>query len=267
MNNDDAKKRRYSEEEFALILRKASEIQVSSGNQSAITGTGGLTLEEIRSIATEAGINPEAVTRAASILGALEWEEREGLAAVIFGGPSAFHLDCEISGRLPPEEMGRVLEQIRRASEHQGEASEVLGGVEWKTVGELSAINVNISPRGDSTSIQIVGNRGPAGALTFTFPMMAAAILVGALGATFEPTSAAGIISLITGTLGAGFLTARTIWVSGTNKFRKKLTHLMESVSGSVERTAITSGADDTSGTDITSGADDTSGTDHEEEN
>ena len=128
MNNDDAKKRRYSEEEFALILRKASEIQVSNGNQSAITGTGGLTLEEIRSIATEAGINPEAVTRAASILGALEWEEREGLAAAIFGGPSAFHLDCEIPGRLPPEEMGRVLEQIRRAAEHQGEASEVLGG-------------------------------------------------------------------------------------------------------------------------------------------
>jgi len=242
VNNDDVKKRRYSEEEFALILRKASEIQVSAGNRSAVTGTGGLTLEEIRSIATEAGIDPEAVTRAASILGALEWEEKSGLAVAIFGGPSKYHLDCEIPGRLPPEEMGRILEQIRRAAEHQGEASEVLGGVEWKTVGELSAINVNISPRGDQTSIQIVGDRGPAGGVTFIFPMMAAAILVGALGATFEPTSAAGIVSLITGTLGAGFLTARTLWVAGTNKFRKRLTHLMESVSGSVERTALPPG-------------------------
>jgi hypothetical protein len=239
VNHDDTKKRRYSEEEFALILRKASEIQVSSGNQSGVTGTGGLTLEEIRSIATEAGIDPEAVTRAASILGALEWEQKEGLAAAIFGGPSRFHLDCELPGRLPPEEMGRILEQIRRAAEHQGEASEVLGGIEWKTVGDLSAINVNISPRGDSTSIQIVGDRSGAGAVCFTFPMAAAAILVGALGAGLEPTSAAGIISLVTGTLGAGFLTGRTLWVAGSKKFRKRLTRLMDTVSRSVERTAL----------------------------
>ena len=171
--------RRYSEEEFALILRKASEIQASGGSQPAGAGTGGLTLEEIRSIATEAGIDPEAVTRAASILGALGWKEKGGLAAAIFGGPSKFYLDCEIPGRLPPEEMGRILEQIRRAAKHQGEASEVLGGVEWKTVGELSAINVNISPRGDSTSIQIVGDLSGAGAFTFTFSMVVAAVLVG----------------------------------------------------------------------------------------
>jgi len=239
VNNDDTKKRRYSEEEFALILRKASEIQVSSGNPSAKTGTGGLTLAEIQSIATEAGIDSEAISRAASILGALEWEQKEGLAAAIFGGPEKYHLDCEIPGNLPPEGMWRILEEIRRVAKHQGEASEVLGGMEWKTVGELSAINVNISPRGDSTSIQIVGNRGPAAGVTFIFPMAAAAVLVGALGAAFEPTSAAGIISLVTGTLGAGFLTARTLWVAGSNKFRKRLTRLMDTVSRSVERTAL----------------------------
>ena len=76
--------------------------------------------------------------------------------------------------------------------------------MEWKTVGDLSAINVNISPRGDSTSIQIVGDRGPAAGVTFIFPMMASAILVGALGATFEPTSAAGIISLVARDPGSG---------------------------------------------------------------
>ncbi len=242
MGNDDSNRRRYSEEEFALILRKASEIQASGGTQSGKSGTSGLTIEEIRSIAGEAGIDPAAVSRAASILGAMEWDEKSGLAATIFGGPDKYHLDCEIPGILPPEEMGRILEEIRRAAEHQGEASEVLGGVEWKTVGELSAINVNISPRGDSTSIQIVGNRGPAGGVTFIFPMAAAAILVGALGAAFEPTSAAGIISLVTGTLGAGFLTARTLWVTSSRKFRNRLTRLMDSVSGSVERTALPPG-------------------------
>ena len=183
------------------------------------------------------------MTRAASIIGALEWDEKSGLAAAIFGGPDKYHLDCEIPGTLPAEVMGRILEEIRRAAEHQGEASEVLGGVEWKTVGELSAINVNISPRGESTSIQIVGNRGPAGGLTFIFPMMGAGVLVGVLGAIFEPTSVAGIVSLVTGTLGAGFLTARTIWSSSTRKFRKRLTRLMDRVSLAVEKTAHPDGS------------------------
>jgi hypothetical protein len=245
LSDDDQKIRRYSEEEFALILRKASEIQLSSGGQSGGVGAGGLTLEEIRSIAGEAGIDPEAVTRAASILGALAWEEKKGLASAIFGSTDKFHLDCEIPGRLPPEEMGRILEQIRKAAEHQGEASEVMGGVEWKTVGALSAINVNISLRGDSTSIQIVGDRGPAGGVTFIFPMAASAILVGALGAAFDPDTALGIITLVGGTLGSGFLLARTLWVANSRKFRTRLTHIMDTLSRSVERAALPPGSDE----------------------
>ena len=239
MSEEDKDVRRYSEEEFALILRKASEIQTRGLSRPSRSGTGGMSLEEIRSIATEAGIDPEAVTRAASILGALEWDERSGMAAAIFGSPSKYHLEFEVPGRVSPEEMGRILGEIRRAWEHQGEVSEVLGGLQWKTVGELSAVNVNISPRGESTAIQIVGDRSGAGGVTFTFPMMASAILVGALGASFEPTTAAGIVSLVVGTLGAGFLTARTLWVSGSKRFRKRLTRLMDSVSTAVEQAAI----------------------------
>jgi hypothetical protein len=235
VSNDESKKRRYTEEEFALILRKASEIQDSPrGGGKAGTGSG-LTLSEIQSIANEAGLDPQAISRAAALLGAMEWEERSGLAAAIFGAPGKFHLDFEVSGKLPPEELGRVLELIRRSAEHQGEAAEVLGGVEWKTVGELSAINVNITPRGDATSIQIVGDRSAAGAVTFTFPMAGAAVLVGALGAAFEPTSAVGIVSLVSGVLGSGFLFARTLWTVNGRKFHKKLTRLMDAVSTGVE--------------------------------
>jgi hypothetical protein len=236
VSNDDQKKRLYSEEEFALILRKASEIQERPGHR--LGSRTGLSLEEIKSIAKEAGIDSDAVARAASLLGAADWEEKAGLAAAIFGGPSKYHLEFEIPGTLPPEERGRILEVIRRMAEHQGEAKEVLGGVEWKTVGELSAINVNVSPRGDRTSIQIVGDRGPAGGATFIFPMAAAAILMGALGGTLEPTSVAGIVSLVTGMLGGGFLVARTIWVRGSKKFRRKLTGIMDALSGTVEEVA-----------------------------
>ena len=100
-------------------------------------------------------------------------------------------------------------------------------------------MNVNISPRGEHTSIQMVGNRDGAGALTFVFPMMASAILIGAVGAALEPTSAVGIVSLVTGLLGSGFLTARTIWSRSTKKFRTRMTKLMEVVSRTVEETTV----------------------------
>lgn len=144
--------------------------------------------------------------------------------------------------------MGRILEQIRKAVEHQGEASEVLGGMEWKTVGELSAISVNITPRGDETSVQIVGDRGGAGALTFTMPMAAGAILMGALGGAIDPETIAGGISLAVGTLGGAFLLARTAFVSGSERFRKRLTHLMEVLSTSVARAALPAGSEEEEG-------------------
>jgi hypothetical protein len=239
VSSDETKKRRYTEEEFALILRKASEIQESPGEGPGRHPGQGLTLEEIQSIASEAGIDPQAVSRAAALLGSLEWEERKGLAAAIFGGPGSYHLSLEVPGRLPPEEYRRLVELIRKALEHQGEASEVLGGIEWKTVGELAAVYVNVSPRGDSTSIQIVGDRGGAGAVTFVFPMAGAAILVGALGAAFQPDTAAGIVGLVGGLMSGGFLIARTLWVSSGRKLHKRLTALMDSLSGTVNRAAL----------------------------
>ena len=242
MSDDKAKERRYSEEEFALILRKATEIQESAPGGSARRGGQGLSLEEIQSIAGEAGIDPQAVSRAAALLGALEWERKEGLAAAIFGGTDKYHVEFEVPGRLPPEEYSRMLELIRRILEHQGEASEVLGGVEWKTVGQLSAVNVNISPRGDFTSIQIVGDRAGAGALTFTFPVAGAAILTGALGAILQPESVVGIVGLVGGMLGSGFLFSRTLWVSNGKKFHRRLTRLMDALSGAVERAALPPG-------------------------
>jgi hypothetical protein len=69
--------------------------------------------------------------------------------------------------------------------------------------------------------------------------MAGAAILMGALGGVLEPTSAVGIISLVTGLLGSGFLLSRTLWVRGGKRFRKKLTRIMDALSGTVEEAAL----------------------------
>ncbi len=243
MSSDPPKSRKYSEEEFALILRKASEMQDSRASSPGDSGGGRFSLEEIQSIAAEAGIDPDAVARAAAVLGALEPVKRRGVLRLLFGEPGTVHLDLEVPGRVPPEEMGRILADIRRVLEHQGQASEVLGGVQWKTVGLLSAIHVNISPRGERTSVQVVGDRSSAGAATFIFPMAGAGILVGALGAAFDPGSALGITALVTGLMGGGFLVFRTLWARGSKRFRRRLTQLMEALGQSVGAAAVPSGS------------------------
>jgi hypothetical protein len=238
MSRDGSGTRRYSEEEFALILKRASEIQESSRDVPGTRSGHGLSLDEIQAIAREVGIEPEAVSRAAGLLGSQAWKERTGLAAALFGGPGTYHLGLEVPGRLAPEEYSRILEVIRRVMEHQGEASEVMGGLEWKTVGELSAVSVNISPRGESTSIQVVGDRGGAGAVTFVFPVAGSAILMGALGGILAPESAPAIVALVGGCLGSGYLFARTLWARSAKKFQRRLTALMESLTGAVEGAA-----------------------------
>ncbi len=179
------------------------------------------------------------MARAAALVGVLERDERSGLVATLFGSPGRIHLQIQVPGHLPREEMGRILEVIRREAEQKGEVSHVLEGLEWKTTGELSAINVNITPRGGGTSVQIVGDRSAAGALSLVSPVGGAAVLMGALGAVFEPTSATGIVSLVGGMLGGGFLMGRTIWVTGTRRFRRELARLMDTLSGEVEGASV----------------------------
>jgi hypothetical protein len=69
--------------------------------------------------------------------------------------------------------------------------------------------------------------------------MAGSAILVGALGAAFQPDTAVGIVALVGGLLSGGFLFARTLWVSSGKKFHRRLTALMDSLSGTITRAAL----------------------------
>ena len=224
--NDD---RRYSDEEFALILRKATELQ--EGGAKPVPRTG-MSLEEIRSIAVEAGIDPEKVAQAASLLSR---SDQPGTAVRLFGGPSSYHLEHTAQGEISQEDMGRLLEVIRRATRDQGHATSVLDALEWKTIGQTSQIHVNVTPRDGETTIQIMADRGATGILTFVgsgLPWLIAAV---AIGDGLDVASVAGVAGILAGAAGGAFLTFRTFWKSTTAGFRRKLAGLMEDLSSAVE--------------------------------
>jgi hypothetical protein len=229
MSNDH---RRYSEDEFALIIRKAFELEDRQSEGVATEARDRLSLEDIKVVAREVGLDPALVDRAAAALplGA------DNTTARILGGPSKYQMEYTASGQLSEADLGRVIDAIRRATGQQGKVTEVFGSLEWQTVGEVSQIHVTVSPRDKQTSLKVMGDRGATGALLFGIIGIAGGLVsTGIAGAIIEPTSVAGVVGLVTGCLGTGFLTARTIWATTAKGFRSKLRDLMTAASKAID--------------------------------
>jgi hypothetical protein len=225
------KDRRYSDEEVALILRKAAQLDTGS----AVSGAGeGLSLVEIERIAHEVGIGPDVVARAAAHLRA----DTPSTTARIFGGPTDFAAEHGSPGEVPRERYGDVVEAIRHVMGKPGRTSEVLDGLEWKSVGDTTQVTVIIRPTGGRTRVQILADRGGSAVIAYLFPGVAA-LLGGAIaGAIIDPNVSHGL--LIMGTAaGAGLVGARTIWAAATRRFRRKFASLVDTVTGEVDRHAV----------------------------
>lgn len=194
-----------------------------------------MSLEEIRSIAVEAGIDPEKVAQAAALLAR---SDAGGTAARVFGGPSSHHLEHVIPGEISEADFGRLLDVIRRATVQQGQGGRVLDAFEWKTTSGTSRIHVNVTPRDGETTVQIIADRSGTEMLTLLASGMPWLITAVAIGNGLDVTSAVGVASILGATAGGAFLTFRTIWKSTTARFRRKLSGLMDSLASAVRDAA-----------------------------
>lgn len=211
-----------------MILRRAFELQ----ERPSGVGTGeGLTLREIQAVAREVGLDPALVERAASVLPTAG----EGLAARVFGGPDAYQLEYSAGGEVPKEDFGKLVDAIRRATGHQGEATEVLGSLEWKTVGQVSQVHVTVSRREGQTHVRVIADRGGAAFLTYFVSTVGWLIGMGISGAVLEPSTAPAVISLVAAAAGGAFVTGRTLWKTTTSRFRLQLSNLMGGLTRAVD--------------------------------
>jgi hypothetical protein len=219
-----------------LILRKAFELQDRDPSAGPADG---LSLTEIQAVAHEVGLDPAVVEQAAALL---RTGDTSTLARLV-GGPTRYEYLHSSEGEVPREDFGKLVEAIRRATGHQGEVSELLGSLEWKTVGEPSQIHVTVSPREGRTAVRVFADRGPAGILTGLLPGIAGLLAIGIGGAILEPNTVAGVGSLIGASLGGALLTGRTIWKATTTKFRARLGTLVGNLSQVVDESAEGAGA------------------------
>jgi hypothetical protein len=242
--------RRYSEEEFALVLRLASEADTAPEVRTEQPSPqDGLTLSEMREIAAEVGIDPDRVSRAVGLLPA--GEDSAGLK--LLGGSPRHRLELSIPGVVPRAELSRVIEVFRKPVSAHGETREVLGGLEWTGNTGTASYGASVTPGPGETTLQAWTDRtetmfGILGGIGFG---VGGGIALALAKLVFGETDAGIVTGLLCG-LPSGYLVARGIWKRSTKKYREGLMRLLEAMTTeaqkAVERSKALEGGGDREG-------------------
>lgn len=143
--------RRFTDKEVALILRRASDLEKKSSS-TALSQDGGLTLEELKEIAGEAGIDPSLVGRAAA-----ELESPKGLENTsLLSGPGTVQREVRtIPGELSTEELAEIFRIVDTEVADQGTVVEALGNFRWTSKGRFVSTQVSLDPSQGETMVRV----------------------------------------------------------------------------------------------------------------
>jgi hypothetical protein len=223
----DASKR-YTEREFSLILSKAAELAGSSNPVGRIED--GLTLKEITSIAAEAGLDADAIARAARLI---PDEGQPSVLHQVMGGALRVRRGFDLPGELTKERAQRILNSARRAMQTHGVGDADTSGVSWSTSGG----HVFVSAHGDAAETRIQVTVDHRAALIGPFLLGG----VGVVAALYTAIAAgdSGFANPYLVLVGGAGITAALVWSAVrriTGKTRATLERLIEAIGESSDR-------------------------------
>jgi len=234
----DEKEPRYSDEEFALIVQKATELQDQSSDIAAPSSqrltdgaeAEGLTIAEVREIASEVGLERRFIDQAVMSLAddlALE-------ASGLFGGALTQQAQGTVQHVLTEDERIEILDMVRATLKQRGEVQEVSGALEWQSVGRMTRTTVTINAVSESVGLRVHCDASGVAVLTWLGTigagLAAGAGLVGAL----QPDSVLAAASIVGagGVVGVGL--ARTIWSATTQTLRRRVQRIRDELARSL---------------------------------
>lgn len=236
--------RRFNEEEVALIIKRAAELQQTE--QTDNDPGNALSLTEVEQIAGEAGIDPRLIRRAA--LG-LDQPSHANRPSAWVGAPTRLVFERVVDGEIPTEEFEPLIAEIRRTFGDNGLPSVLGRSLAWSSRmgGRRRSsgrnIDVSIVTRGGLTTIRVEEElRNLAGALF-------GGIVGGGGGGTTGLTMgigmgvfhSAGIAGLLwVSVVGGMYALARTIFGRVTAGRERQLRELSERLEEQVSSTVIT---------------------------
>jgi hypothetical protein len=229
--SDQLPVRRFSDEEVAAILKRATEIRSES---TAVTrgSAEGLTLGELEEIAGEAGINVAHVRQAAMELDGPPVARSSGDAW--YGDTRRLLTEITVPGRIPEEKYRRVVDAIEMALDDTGSTSTLGGGLTWrsdKAQGKTRLTTVDVGPDGEgSVRIRIDENlEAMAGSLHGGITW-GGGLGIG-MGIAMPVSMSLGVpilaLGILASTVGGGYALARTLYKRHVAKRRKVVANLM----------------------------------------
>ncbi len=184
--------RRYTDEEVARLLQRASDLDRESGGRALARG---LSLGELREVAAEAGIDPDMVTQAAA---ELDHRARPDPGRLLLGGPGALRRTTSIPGSVDRDGLGRLVAVVDDVVPAQGTVGEALGTVRWTSANRFLSRQVVVQP-GDAETMLRVEERYTDRVRFITHLLPAAYAAGGALAAAGPLVSSGAAMAAIAG--------------------------------------------------------------------
>lgn len=157
MPTDNLPVRKFSEEEVALIIKRAAELQQTEAVEESSSTA--LTLAEVEQIAKEAGIDASLVRRAAVGLNRPAEHMRP---SPFLGAPTRIVFERVVDGEISNDEFESIVNETRRTFGDNGVTSVLGRTVAWSSMhsgGRRRArgrqIDVSVAVRGGVTTIRV----------------------------------------------------------------------------------------------------------------
>jgi hypothetical protein len=229
-------RRVYSDEEFALILRKAADL--ASRAESPGASSAGLTLAEMKSAAAQAGLDPALVERAARMLAA---PDTASPLDRLTGGPIRHSHEAHFPIKLDEKSAALLLSSVRITAglagrQDVGHSSAI--GMTWHDGGETESLSITARPEEDGTAVSVALDRRGTLAVVATSSGLAMFFALLFSASTLYPESPAlGVGGLIAG-VGGILAVARGYWASSTRKVRERIGVVMDEIGQTLSKSS-----------------------------
>jgi hypothetical protein len=224
--------RRFGDDDIQRILQTAAELQERSSLVPHVDG-GGLTLDDLRQVAREVGIDPRFVDLAASHVDA----PIERTESVVAGGPTRWHFRTSVPGVIPEGDLDRMLQAIRSTLHQKGEVAEVWGRVEWSH-DKVAPTIVGISSRDGTTEIDVSSVKSQEAGIMHGLMVPFGGIFGGAALSGLLGVSGAGVLPLIFAMSGVSYVATRFGWKARSAWWERRLRRLVERLAAVAQESA-----------------------------
>lgn len=222
--------RLYGDEEIGRILKRATELQ----HREPTAAPAGVTLDELEEIASEAGIDPTYLRRAA-----LELDTRRGqrgLWSKLLGDEVGLVRETTLPGEVGDDGFEGILATIQATSKEHGQPSLFGRTLTWRaeTASKTRTVQVVVTSRDGTTHIRVEENLTQMASGIFGGVMGGGGVGIGigvGLPIGIEVLGSALFATLAPiGVVGLGYVAARSVYRAVVDHRRRALNTLFDGI-------------------------------------